>query len=264
MPPQGPLLGYNNNIAHLGQVYHVQTEDLGTRRPHVITHLFADGGRIVHTTKSSYADLLNEPDLVQRVRQLMKEQHRAMVESLRRGELKQLLVESATPARESKPPSAAAAVPAKRAHASSPSRAPDGPGGAEAPASGKSAPRRAPPPTEKDGSQEQATLRGEYRWVGQARRKTRGAPAERITEIPDSDAAPQTTRFVHGEHGRTAPAAPSIATDTTASRTAPSSDMQALPPAPNAARVRREFGDKFMSGRSLDEVMRAFLRARVK
>ena len=38
-------MGFNNNIKFRDTVFHVQTEDSGLDAPHVITHLFADGGR---------------------------------------------------------------------------------------------------------------------------------------------------------------------------------------------------------------------------
>jgi predicted Zn-dependent protease len=40
-------MGFNNNIKFRDQVFHVQTEDSGLDQPHIITHLFADGGRVV-------------------------------------------------------------------------------------------------------------------------------------------------------------------------------------------------------------------------
>lgn len=81
-----PLLGFNNNVKHKGRVFHVQTEDSGVRHPHVITHLFADGGRILKTLKTSYAEHLNEANLRDIVHQLMKEQHKAMFVALRDGQ----------------------------------------------------------------------------------------------------------------------------------------------------------------------------------
>ena len=89
----GPLLGYNNNIPYKGNVYHVQTEDSGTKRPHVFTHLFADGGRIVKTMKTSYAHFIGAENLTEKVRALMREQHKAMVISLRDGDLDALIEE---------------------------------------------------------------------------------------------------------------------------------------------------------------------------
>ena len=81
-----PLLGFNNNVKHKGRTFHVQTEDSGVRHPHVITHLFADGGRILKSLKTSYAEHLNEDNLRDIVHQLMKEQHKAMFVALRDGQ----------------------------------------------------------------------------------------------------------------------------------------------------------------------------------
>src|SRR5262245_9379271 len=73
-----PLLGFNNNVRHKGRVFHIQTEDSGVRHPHVITHLFADGGRILKTTKTSYAEHIGHDKLAETVRAMMQEQHKAM------------------------------------------------------------------------------------------------------------------------------------------------------------------------------------------
>ena len=91
LDPTTPLLGYNNNIPYKGQVYHVQTEDSGSKHPHVITHLFADGGRVVNTTKTSYEHLLGSDNLSEKVRALMRDQHKKMVIALRDGEFDERL-----------------------------------------------------------------------------------------------------------------------------------------------------------------------------
>src|SRR5690606_13074047 len=44
-------MGFNNNIKFHGVPYHVQTEDSGLDAPHIITHLFADGGRVIKSHK---------------------------------------------------------------------------------------------------------------------------------------------------------------------------------------------------------------------
>lgn len=82
---QSPLLGYNTNVRHKGKVFHIQTEDSGIAKPHVITHLFADGGRIIKSVKTSYADKLDTPDLPALVKKLMQDQHKAMFIALRDG-----------------------------------------------------------------------------------------------------------------------------------------------------------------------------------
>ncbi len=86
MAGPSPLLGYNTNVRHKGKLFHIQTEDSGVKHPHVITHLFADGGRVVASRKTSYADLLGREDLQGRVKELMRAQHKAMFIALRDGE----------------------------------------------------------------------------------------------------------------------------------------------------------------------------------
>ncbi len=88
---QSPQLGYNTNVRYKTRVFHVQTEDSGVTRPHVISHLFADGGRIIKSVKRAYADQLEAPDLIARVKKLMQEQHKAMLLALRAGEFDALI-----------------------------------------------------------------------------------------------------------------------------------------------------------------------------
>jgi hypothetical protein len=94
---QSPLLGFNNNVRHRGRVFHIQTEDSGVRHPHVITHLFMDGGRILKTIKTSYAEHLGTEKLAQRVRDLMKEQHKMMFIALRDGQFDHVLQAASAP-----------------------------------------------------------------------------------------------------------------------------------------------------------------------
>lgn len=81
-----PLVGFNNNVRHKGKVFHIQTEDSGVKYPHVITHLFADGGRILKSVKTSYEAHLGAANFQAVVRELMKAQHKAMFIALRAGE----------------------------------------------------------------------------------------------------------------------------------------------------------------------------------
>ncbi len=86
------LLGKNTNVRHGGMMFHVQTEDSGVARPHVITHLYHQG-TILASEKRSYAELVKRPDLEARLRELMDEQHEGMLAKLRRGELDGMLRE---------------------------------------------------------------------------------------------------------------------------------------------------------------------------
>lgn len=78
-------VGFNNNLKYKAAHFHVQTEDSGLDRPHVITHLFADGGRIIKSYKRSYADSVSRTDVALFVRQLMKGQQMEMILNLRDG-----------------------------------------------------------------------------------------------------------------------------------------------------------------------------------
>jgi hypothetical protein len=91
-----PLLGYNNNVRHKNRVFHIQTEDSGIKHPHVITHLFMDGGRILKSVKTSYADHVGKDKLGDIVRQMMKDQHKAMFRALRDGDLDVVVEEALT------------------------------------------------------------------------------------------------------------------------------------------------------------------------
>lgn len=99
-----PLVGYNNNVRHQGRIFHIQTEDSGIKHPHVITHVFADGGRIIASRRTSYAEHLNAADLPELVKGIMKEQHKAVFLALRSGSFDDSLETS--PVREVEPTSA--------------------------------------------------------------------------------------------------------------------------------------------------------------
>ncbi len=85
-------MGFNNNIKFRDAVFHVQTEDSGLDAPHIITHLFADGGRVIKSHKRSYEREVSRPDVAEFVRALMKSQHLEMVMKLRDGSFDQIIL----------------------------------------------------------------------------------------------------------------------------------------------------------------------------
>jgi hypothetical protein len=99
------------------------------KHPRIVTHLFADGGRIIRTTRTDYAEHIGRDDMVEVVRRMMKEQHKAMFISLRAGELDVLLDPAAVkePAKIQPRPSRPVSNPNLRKV--TPSVAPPGPGG---------------------------------------------------------------------------------------------------------------------------------------
>jgi hypothetical protein len=78
------LVGYNTNISYKDKIYHIQTEDNGTSRPVIVTLLYCSGA-ILSTKKTSYADIVSDPDLHDKLRTLMKEQHKGMIRDLLSG-----------------------------------------------------------------------------------------------------------------------------------------------------------------------------------
>ncbi len=84
-------VGFNNNVKYREHVYHIQTEDSGLNKPHIITHLFADGGRIIKSHKRSYSDQVQRPDVTLFVRGLMKGQQMEMIISLRDGKFDEII-----------------------------------------------------------------------------------------------------------------------------------------------------------------------------
>jgi hypothetical protein len=78
------LVGYNTNISYKEKVYHVQTEDSGQSNPMIVTLLYSKGA-ILASQKTSYAHILAEPDYKDKVREIMKAQHKAMLKGLLAG-----------------------------------------------------------------------------------------------------------------------------------------------------------------------------------
>lgn len=84
-------VGFNNNVKYKSQVFHIQTEDSGLDKPHVVTHLFADGGRVIKSHKRNYGEQVARDDVAQYVRQLMKGQHLEMALALREGKFDDII-----------------------------------------------------------------------------------------------------------------------------------------------------------------------------
>ncbi len=105
-----PLVGCNTGVRYRGVPYHVQTEDSGIDHPHVITHLFAEGGHIIATRRTSYAQHVGTPAYPDVVHQLIRTQHKEMLVALRDGVYDHLLPKS-VPVEVTAPPVAASPPP---------------------------------------------------------------------------------------------------------------------------------------------------------
>ena len=79
------ITGFNTDVRHRGLLFHVQTEDSGRVRPHIISHVYC-GGTIVASEKSDYSERMDSEDLDRQVRVLMEAQHKSMISRLEQGE----------------------------------------------------------------------------------------------------------------------------------------------------------------------------------
>ena len=80
------LTGYNTDIKHSGIVYHVQTEDGGVDNPMIVSLVY-QGGRILASRKTSYAQLLGTDGLLPKLRNLLEKQHQEMIKAIHTGTL---------------------------------------------------------------------------------------------------------------------------------------------------------------------------------
>ena len=79
------VVGFNHNFTYRGTIFHIQTEDSGRKSPTIVTLLY-HGGTILASRKIYYADIILIDNLALVVEELMKDQHKAMLRSLKNGE----------------------------------------------------------------------------------------------------------------------------------------------------------------------------------
>lgn len=110
------VVGFNHNIMYKGEMFHIQTEDNGVKSPTIVTLLY-QGGTIISSKKTSYADIVKIDNLDQVVEELMKDQHKEMLRMLKSGAFDARAFRSAPPAVVQKPlaPAPAPASPVKTA-----------------------------------------------------------------------------------------------------------------------------------------------------
>jgi len=75
------LTGFNTDFKYKGTVYHVQTEDNGVKNPVIVTLLY-QGGAILASKKTSYADIIKFGKLEVIVKELMEGQHKQIIKDL--------------------------------------------------------------------------------------------------------------------------------------------------------------------------------------
>jgi hypothetical protein len=101
------ITGYNTDVAHQGQVLHVQTEDKGLETAWIESLVYA-GGQILARKRSSYKTLLDQGKGRAAISELMDRQHRLVIAEVRRGRFDPKLSEVAP--RAAGPPPASTVV----------------------------------------------------------------------------------------------------------------------------------------------------------
>ena len=89
------ITGFNTDVQHQEQVYHVQTEDRGTRENPVLESLVYIGGTIIAKKLTPYADKLNEGATEATIASLLKRQHQVIIAAIKAGRIEDLIKHSA-------------------------------------------------------------------------------------------------------------------------------------------------------------------------
>ena len=74
---------FSTQITLEGEIYNAETEALGIENPTIITHIYHKG-KIVSSNKISYRDILNEPDLDMRLKEIVQRQQHLAIEALKK------------------------------------------------------------------------------------------------------------------------------------------------------------------------------------
>jgi hypothetical protein len=156
------VVGFNHNFPYKGTIYHIQTEDGGRGNPTIVTLLYR-GGTILASRKTSYADITRIDNLSSVVEELMKDQHKEMLRSLKNGEFDDAIarfVAGPSPGPAASAPAAGQPAPADTVPAPAPAQVQPAPADAvpapadavPAPAPAPAAAPRAAPPASPAGS----------------------------------------------------------------------------------------------------------------
>src|SRR2546428_10881114 len=78
------ITGFNTDVPHDGQVYHVQTQDRGKDNP-ILESLVYIGGTVVAKKLTSYSDRLIEGAGEGTIASLLKRQHQLIIAAVKAG-----------------------------------------------------------------------------------------------------------------------------------------------------------------------------------
>ncbi|MBI3652778.1 MAG: hypothetical protein HY231_17280 [Acidobacteria bacterium] len=89
------ITGFNTDVPHQDRVYHVQTEDRGTKDNPVLESLVYIGGTIIAKKLTPYADKLSQGANEAAIATLLKKQHQVIIAAIKAGRIEDLVKHSA-------------------------------------------------------------------------------------------------------------------------------------------------------------------------
>jgi len=84
------ITGFNTDVRHEGQVYHVQTEDGGEDNP-ILESLVYIGGTVVAKKSTPYPEPLNQSASHEKLASLLKRQHQVIIAAIKAGRIEELI-----------------------------------------------------------------------------------------------------------------------------------------------------------------------------
>ncbi len=84
------MSGINSEAKYKGAVFHVQTQDLGAPGRLVETLIYKSG-KLLTSRRTSYASFLGSPELQEKIRQILEEQHSAILKEIAAGKFEHYL-----------------------------------------------------------------------------------------------------------------------------------------------------------------------------
>jgi len=84
------ITGFNTDVRHQGQLYHVQTEDRGKQNP-ILESLVYIGGTIIAKKLTSYSDQLDKGAGEEAINALLKRQHQVVIAAIKAGRIEDLI-----------------------------------------------------------------------------------------------------------------------------------------------------------------------------
>ena len=78
------MAGYNTEISHKGETFHVQTQDNGLSVKSIESIIYKSG-RVLTSRKTSYYSILASPDFRTKLEQMLKEQHQRILDEITAG-----------------------------------------------------------------------------------------------------------------------------------------------------------------------------------